>query len=314
MYYPFIRGKQYDLFALRELAEDISKSKKILPIIEPVTINGAVKNSFKSFVEADMPFILITNTQCTKKFGTQQITKEIIDPILESCETYTPALYITPSTTSKDVETFCKRFRRIEKALIYYAEPTDSPFSKTILDRDDIRNHIFFDNKPKRALQSKLHRDSKVLVSDSFQKEPKNSLYGADDFFSDSYITFPNKEYSGFGDYSMVGKDFSETGGPAYAVAIHHIYINTGENNNLHVKHYVSDRTETTDDPAGKYIEALRKLIADLPRLGKINHTNTTEEYKDLFSRLHFPGLGFAKKLGIKHHLELMLKYYRPGV
>jgi hypothetical protein len=40
MYYPYFRGKQFDLIALRTLLEENCLSKRIQPIIEPVKKNG----------------------------------------------------------------------------------------------------------------------------------------------------------------------------------------------------------------------------------------------------------------------------------
>ena len=36
MYFPYLRGKQFELMALRDFSIDYSSSKKIIPIIEPV--------------------------------------------------------------------------------------------------------------------------------------------------------------------------------------------------------------------------------------------------------------------------------------
>ena len=36
MYYPYLRGKQFELIALREFAQQIQKEFHVCPIIEPV--------------------------------------------------------------------------------------------------------------------------------------------------------------------------------------------------------------------------------------------------------------------------------------
>ena len=45
-----------------------------------------------------------------------------------------------------------------------------------------------------------------------------------------------------------------------------------------------------------------------LPSLGRFNHTSTCDKYNSIYSTQQSPGLGYAKKLAIKHHFELMLK------
>ena len=47
-YFPFLRGKQNELFALREVSADIAASADIYPIIEPVNDNGSTRNSFEN--------------------------------------------------------------------------------------------------------------------------------------------------------------------------------------------------------------------------------------------------------------------------
>lgn len=36
MYFPYLRGKQFELLALREFANKNASNRKIIPIIEPV--------------------------------------------------------------------------------------------------------------------------------------------------------------------------------------------------------------------------------------------------------------------------------------
>lgn len=42
---------------------------------------------------------------------------------------------------------------------------------------------------------------------------------------------------NGFGDFLIVGDEFSESGGPAYAVAIHLTYINTKHEDEMYIYH-----------------------------------------------------------------------------
>ena len=38
MYFPYLRGRQFELIALRELVEKDVLSSKIIPVIEPVML------------------------------------------------------------------------------------------------------------------------------------------------------------------------------------------------------------------------------------------------------------------------------------
>lgn len=49
MYFPYFRGRQYELLALKELATKKLISSAIVPIIEPVKIIPALNNSYCVF-------------------------------------------------------------------------------------------------------------------------------------------------------------------------------------------------------------------------------------------------------------------------
>jgi hypothetical protein len=49
MYYPYLRGKQFDLLALKESLQRHVLSPKIVPIIEPVRDSATLKTWSKCF-------------------------------------------------------------------------------------------------------------------------------------------------------------------------------------------------------------------------------------------------------------------------
>ena len=55
MYFPYFRGRQYELLALKELATKKLISSAIVPIIEPVKIIPALNNSLSAFQDASLP-------------------------------------------------------------------------------------------------------------------------------------------------------------------------------------------------------------------------------------------------------------------
>lgn len=111
----------------------------------------------------------------------------------------------------------------------------------------------------------------------------------------------------GFGDFLIVGDEYSESGGPAYAVAIHLTYLN--EDEVMYIRHFVSDRNDTPTDPAGKFAEALSKLVARVEEDELIYKSEAYKQYKDFHDRGHFPGLGYVKKLSMQHHIETLAKF-----
>ena len=117
----------------------------------------------------------------------------------------------------------------------------------------------------------------------------------------------------GFGDYLTVGDNFSETGGPAYAVAIHLTYL--GADDDMFIAHFVSDQTDSPTDPGGKFLEALEKLVRAVRKPGStIFLSKACNEYLSLFGKKRYPGLGYVKKLSMQHHLELIAHFITQKV
>lgn len=47
MYFPYLRGRQFELIALRELLESERIGQEIIPIIEPVKPSGNIIENFR---------------------------------------------------------------------------------------------------------------------------------------------------------------------------------------------------------------------------------------------------------------------------
>lgn len=62
MYFPYFRGGQYDLLALKELVQMNLISSNVVPVIEPVKISPTLKSTLKAFEVANAPIALILNS------------------------------------------------------------------------------------------------------------------------------------------------------------------------------------------------------------------------------------------------------------
>ena len=116
---------------------------------------------------------------------------------------------------------------------------------------------------------------------------------------------------NGFGDFLMVGDDYAEGGGPAYAVAIHLTFLDPDRENVMRIYHFLSTTRDTPTDPAGKFGQALAKLINKLDsNESHLVETTAIREFRELHEKGHFPGLGHVKKLSMKHHIETMASFF----
>lgn len=63
MYFPYLRGRQYELIAIRELVEKSLISRKVIPVIEPVKLSSALIKTLRSSQERDFTLGLVRNPQ-----------------------------------------------------------------------------------------------------------------------------------------------------------------------------------------------------------------------------------------------------------
>ncbi|WP_231757574.1 sce7725 family protein [Microbulbifer elongatus] len=143
----------------------------------------------------------------------------------------------------------------------------------------------------------------------------RNSDYKDESPFSYLHVTYSESpKVVGFGDYTILPKDFSEGGGPAYVVTIHASYINADRFDEMYVRHYSSYDDRSPTDPGGKFLDALGKLVNEMnaePRM--FSATDGMAEFEALHEKKHFPGLGHVKKISIKHHVETICGYLKES-
>jgi hypothetical protein len=80
----------------------------------------------------------------------------------------------------------------------------------------------------------------------------------------------------------------------------------------MYIYHFVSQSRDTPTDPAGKFGEALDLMMRKLAQPDShVLETSAVQEFRDLHRRGHFPGLGYVKKLSMKHHIETLSAFFR---
>lgn len=169
--------------------------------------------------------------------------------------------------------------------------------------------NVFVEDHAKLLYRKHFDQSTRILVRDGFKRQ-RNADYPAMEEFSDLHVTYGDLGMAGFGDFLIVGDVYSEGGGPAYAVAIHLTFIDPDKDDVMYIYHFVSETKHTPTDPAGKFAQALAKLITKLDSgTSHILETEAIKEFRDLHAKGHFPGLGYVKKLSMKHHIETLADY-----
>lgn len=170
--------------------------------------------------------------------------------------------------------------------------------------------HVFNEAHCGKLYRKHFQGSSRVLLRDGFRRR-KNADHPAVEEFSDLHVTYTDEGVDGFGDFLIVGDDYSEGGGPAYAVAIHLTFLDPDKDDVMYVYHFISTTNDTPTDPAGKFGQAVANLVKKLDTgKSKLFESSVIQEFRDLHSKGHYPGLGMVKKLSMKHHIETLANYF----
>ncbi len=311
MYYPYLRGKQFELILLRDNAEFLAKNS-IHPIIEPVKSDfTALTRSMKAMNENGVDCTLIVNPQAGQEpIHTSSILKELIEDKFKKLKNISVGYILHAESKIDDLVALLKKYRNFNFSILHYGYTNGKKLAVAIDRYKNIKIHIFIDGFAGKLYQRHLKKDGikRVLIRDGFKPQKKNAHYPHSEHFSDLHITFPDEGIDGFGDYLIVGDDYTEIGGPAYAVAIHLTYLDTDDD--MFIYHFISDQTDSPTDPGGKFLEALAKLVKKVNKpKSLIFKSRACAEYLKLYRMQHYPGLGYVKKLSMQHHIELMADF-----
>lgn len=303
MYFPYLRGRQFELIALRELVEKGVLNSSITPIIEPVKLSATLVKTIETYRENGKQLAIITNPKVGSfnSDAKEEKNQKLKESLSASLRENDSILYMNLLRANSKPEKFIEKHADNMGTICYDKDAI--PVYEAYFAEADVRYNLIPDES---GFRRKI-RKNRVLLADKFNKLDRNNDYIEvdDEPFSEDHLYYQEDGYVGFADYSVVGEEYNETGFAPYAVAIHIVYFDT--DNSLRVKHFVSDSNDDISDPAGKFQEALSKLVEWNEE--KQLDTVAMKEFEDLYRREAYPGLGTVKKLSIMHHLELVGRY-----
>ncbi|WP_407893254.1 sce7725 family protein [Lacticaseibacillus sp. N501-2] len=269
-YYPIIRGRQYDLLALKTLAKTLSP--QIIPIIEPVKDIPALLGVVKAFAQAGHPLYVIANPQ-VGQYGLLQKPKHALpDPLPD------------PITTA--------RYFDVLPAKLVIA----STFGQV-----DLLKPTQLAVVPNTARARALKLPQAVYLEDHYPIRSRTEDYYQvqQEFYQYSRKQLPGV---GFADYPLSTHHFDEHGYPQRAIALH---LSFQDHRQLWVRHFVSVNNADFQDPGAKFFEARASLKPWLSM-----HPDANTDATDALLALdHFPGLGTVRKLELMHWLTIMGRF-----
>lgn len=307
MYLPFLRGKQFEMLALRELAQLPLDPSKISPIIEPLKLE--IKN-IETVIKAipNIRINLIVNPMYGLIKTNHNIVTSSINQLHESGFLNVIPTYII--NKDKDFDLLNKsitdnNYNNLGYSVIHLNQTSRTNEIKSLFDSTNLIFNII-DVNHLRSLRRSLRSKSMAYISDPFNKQRKNGDYlnNIDEVFSEEHLYFKEDGFQGYSDYLSIGSEYIDGGRLPYAVVIHLTYLDK-QNKIIRIGHFVSDSNEDDSDTPGKFAEALAKLISFINEQD-ILETIAIKKFKEYYNNKSYPGLGVIKKLSIMHHIELI--------
>lgn len=304
MYYPYLRGRQYELLALRESVKNESIiSKNIIPILEPVRASSTLLSTLSEFINYKHNIVVIRNPNVGDfevELGLRNDFKEKYEELIKN-----PFINYAYILTSKKIDEIFAEVDTINDRNVFFIYD-DSSVAEQISKRMNKAN-IFSLVPDKSIFRRKLK--NRIILEDCFNKQDRNADYekNIDEYFSENQLIYLDDDWSGFSDFSIVGDNYTESGFSPKVVAIHMVYFSN--DNILRVHHFLSKNDDSIENIPGKFNEALTELLS-FPFFSEVNNKSfALSQFDELKNQEKFPGLGTVKKLSIMHHLELMSNF-----
>lgn len=309
MYHPYFRGKQFDLIAIRDTAETLASSG-FIPIIEPVRDNlRGLERTLRAVCEAGGESVVIVNPRHGDLAEDGEPISNLLADLIEEIDGISAGIFLHQEMSVEDALGIYEAHDGHQPCFVHAGFQHAAQLSAAIGGNIPSMKHIFFERYCGQIYRNHFAGSDRVLLRDGFERR-RNADHPEVEKFSELHLTYGDLGMQGFGDFLIVGDDYSEGGGPAYAVAIHITFINANDENIMYVHHFLSDERTTPTDPAGKFGEALDNLIAHLDSgTSQIFESSAIEQFRELHDEGHFPGLGQVKKLSMIHHVETLADY-----
>lgn len=311
MYHCYLRGKQYELLAVRASLSKMVE-KNMVAIIEPVRESPRDLYSCLRDVHREQArVILIINPHCGELENNNRALDDLLQGAIEIAPDIELGFIVDDRTSSTDLANFFGSYPQNSKSIIHYGSYANpSQLLRTQLGDPLFHSNIFIDGKCGRQYISVFNPTNKVMIIDGLNRASTNAGYATNivEFFSDIHTNYIDLGFQGFGDFSIVGDHFAEGGGQAVTAAIHITYDNLSAPEIL-IHHFLSDPRTGYEDVAILIDEALEKLD-DFVSNNRPDILAWSTACDELISIYNTPGnstnLAYIKKMSIKNHFELM--------
>lgn len=305
MYFPLLRGKQFELVALKEFAEAYPGNQWICPIIEPVRVLPDALVRAAGFLSGhSINYAVILNP----KNGDYAVdtNRFEIPTFLEKFEGYDtkPIPAFLGDGKSNLVKGVIEALG-LQNVMLVYEDSLDIENEADVaLCNHPSVSYIVSAGTDSRGTLRFLMKTGKhiVCLDDNFIVRKPNSAYRVtnEDPYSEEPFYFRDDHFYGFSDYCVLPKTFAEGGMTPTAVAIHMTYRKREDS--IWVRHFVSDETLDVGKDIRKKFESAMDAFSSF-----YNNVEPTKAAKALIEkRGNYPGLGVLKKITMLNHMQLI--------
>lgn len=312
MYYPFLRARQFELIALRELANEEVTQNVIIPILEPVKeTHNNLTLAHKVFQDKNQTAYLIVNPTIGELSGDSYFYLEYLTNLENS--KFLPAFHY--NNNSVFINNCIEQFTLTDCMIICQKDvnPEDIEFKQLIV-RTEVTSINIFDHHRNRTLHRFIKGLNKnyIRLDDLFEKLPRNSDYLEikEHRFSEEHIYYIEDGFNGFSDYTVLPSEYIDGGSTPRAVVIHLTYLNP--ENQIWIRHFTSETNDSISNVQGKFAEAADKAVVYCREMGLNN--SAISELMSYYDNQHYPGLGTVKKIAIKNHLLVISQFLKGRI
>ncbi len=191
MYYPYLRGKQFELILLREQSA-LLKNNQFHPIIEPVKRNiSSLRRTIVQLIKAGVEFTLVINPQCGDLITDNDIIYDLARQVrLDDVAGCTLGYIISPGSDIKGIIDDINS-TKYNYSIIHYGYIGGERAYENCENQNNISQHIFIDGFNGVKYRSFFDNSNKqrILIRDGFRIR-KNARYPETEHFSDLHLTF----------------------------------------------------------------------------------------------------------------------------
>lgn len=313
MYYPYLRGLQFELIAIRDLAKMNHVHDFVRPIIEPV------KKSLNSLILAkdalkDISWHphLILNPQVGDFENDPSPLLEFYNEE-EGFEAFNPAFIYTDNHGF--IKEMINHYNMKNVMIICLDGFSSNQELLKLLDCNAINSVVLLDPTRNRSLDKRIKSLKKTYIrlDDLFVPESTNASYVevGPQKFTEEHMYYIDDGYSGYSDYTLLPSSFQPGGFLPRAISIHWSYLindNSENEGQIWVRHFTSESNYNITNIQGKFAEAAKKLCNSAEN-NELMDTEPLNEMKRYVEEQRYPGLGVVKKLSILNHILVNYEY-----